>query len=118
MHSASPDHASAWIAEKLAAIDEPAFTAIYLEYDAAFDWRPDDPRLPALADRTQRWLATRSTRSTDGPPKAMDTTILALTATLTGPSSPAWDRLTELQQHHSDQPGSQQHQKLRGARGG
>ena len=98
MHSASPDQASAWIADKLAAIDDPAFTAIYLEYDAAFDWQPNDPRLPALAERTHRWLANRSPHSTDGPPKALDATIVKLAATLTGPSSPAWDRLTELAQ--------------------
>ena len=39
--------------------------AIYLEYDAAFDWSPDDPRLPALADRTARWIASRYGRSRD-----------------------------------------------------
>src|SRR5690349_23165325 len=33
-------------------------------YDAAFEWSPDDPRLPALAERTQRWLADRSSRPT------------------------------------------------------
>jgi DNA-binding transcriptional MerR regulator len=98
MHSASPDDAAAWIGDKLAAIDDPAFTAIYLEYDAAFDWQPDDPRLPALAERTQRWIANRSTHSTGGPPKAMDATIVKLAATLASPSSPAWDRLTELAQ--------------------
>ena len=98
MHSASPEQASEWIADKLAAIDDPAFAAIYLEYDVAFDWQPNDPRLPALAERTHRWLANRSAGSTDRPPKALDATIVKLAATLTGPSSPAWDRLTELAQ--------------------
>lgn len=116
MHSASPDQASAWIADKLAAIEDPAFTAIYLEYDAAFDWRPDDPRLPALAQRTQRWLAGRSACPTDESPSAPDATIVALVATLTGPSSPAWNRLTELQQHDSNRRGSPQRPKRPGAR--
>jgi hypothetical protein len=44
------------------------------EIDAAFDWSPDDPRLPALAQGPQRWLAAASV----------------------GASSPAWTRLAEL----------------------
>ena len=57
LQSVSPDQAAVWIADKRDAIGDPEFRAIYLEYDAAFDWPPDDPRLLALADRTQRWLA-------------------------------------------------------------
>lgn len=53
----SPKEAAVWIADKRDAIEDPEFRAIYLECDAAFDWSPDDPRLDALADRAQRWLA-------------------------------------------------------------
>jgi hypothetical protein len=100
VHSASPEHAAAWIADKLAAVDDPEFTAIYLEYDAAFDWPPDDPRLPALAERTQRWLADRSLRPTGQTPNPIDPAIVDLATTLAGPSSPAWDRLSELARQH------------------
>src|SRR5664279_4305304 len=65
--SVSPKEAASWIADKRDAIDDPEFLAIYLEYDAAFDWSPDDPRLPALADRTQRWLTTRHGRGAARP---------------------------------------------------
>ena len=49
MQSVSPGDAATWLADKLDALDDPEFRAIYLEYDAAFDWSPDDPRLYALA---------------------------------------------------------------------
>lgn len=40
LRSASPKAAAIWFAEKLDAIADPEFVAIYLEYDAAFDWPP------------------------------------------------------------------------------
>ena len=48
VQSVSPKEAAIWIADKLDAIGDPEFRAIYLDYDAAFDWSPDDPRLYAL----------------------------------------------------------------------
>src|SRR5438105_8605859 len=48
MQSVSPKQAGVWIAEKLDAIGDPEFGAIYLDYDVAFDWSPDDPRLAEL----------------------------------------------------------------------
>src|ERR1700736_4580813 len=59
LQSASPKAAAVWFADKLDAIDDPEFVAIYLEYDAAFDWSADDPRLDALADRSAMWIVTR-----------------------------------------------------------
>jgi len=117
VHSASPAQAAVWIADKLTAIHDPEFTAIYLEYDAAFDWPPDDPRLPALAERTQRWLADRSSRPTGQTPNPtdpaiVDPAIVDLATTLAGPSSPAWDRLSELaRQHHADRHTAQRRPK-------
>ncbi|MFI6958679.1 MerR family transcriptional regulator [Nocardia sp. NPDC050408] len=51
-----------WITEKRDLITDPEFRAIYLEHDAAYDWSPNDPRLPALADRTRNWLPVNVTR--------------------------------------------------------
>lgn len=96
LQSVSPKEAAIWIADKRDAIDDPEFRAIYLEYDAAFDWSPDDPRLYALADRTQRWMANRHGRSDGGERPVPDPTIAQLVATSAGTSSPAWDRLTEI----------------------
>jgi DNA-binding transcriptional MerR regulator len=94
--SVSPNEAATWIADKRDAIDDPEFQAIYLLYDAAFDWSPDDSRLPALADRGQRWLANQPARPEGGGPPAQDPAIAQLVARSAGPSSPAWDRLSEI----------------------
>ena len=69
MQSVSPKEAATGSPTSATALDDPEFRAIYLEYDAAFDWSPDDPRLPVLADRTQRWLANRHMAR---PPGAAD----------------------------------------------
>lgn len=92
MQSASPEEAALWIADKCDAIGDPEFRAIYLEYDAAFDWLPDDSRLDALADRTQRWIANRHGRFAGGGRSVQDVVIAQLVAA----SSPAWDRLGEI----------------------
>jgi hypothetical protein len=96
MQSASPKDAAIWIADKRDAIDDPEFRALYLEYDAAFDWSPDDPRLDALADRAERWLASQSSAFKGGEPSIQDPAIVQLVATSGGPSSPAWNRLAEI----------------------
>jgi hypothetical protein len=96
MQSVSPKEAAIWIAEKRDALSDPEFLAIYLEYDAAFDWSPDDPRLLALADRTQRWFADRSGRLEPRGQSMQDPAIAKLIAASSGVSSPAWDRLTEI----------------------
>jgi DNA-binding transcriptional MerR regulator len=99
MQSVSPTQAAIWIADKREAIDDPEFRAIYREYDKAFDWSPDDPRLDALAVRTARWLTTRHRRpDVVGP--ILDPTIANLVATSLRVSSPAWDRLAEIAQQY------------------
>jgi DNA-binding transcriptional MerR regulator len=94
LQSVAPSQAAIWIADKRDAMGDEEFRAIYLEYDAAFDWSPDDPRLPALADRTARWMSERYVRTEAG--QGQDPIIAGLVATSVGVSSPAWDRLTKL----------------------
>lgn len=101
MQAVSPAQAAGWLAEKLDAISDPEFGAIYLDFDAAFGWSPDDPRLDPLAERSRRWLAGRRRRSDPGPrqtrdQQTRDQTIARLAADLAGPSSSAWDRLADL----------------------
>ena len=96
MQSVSPKAAATWIADKREALSDPEFRAIYLEYNAAFDWSPDDPRLYALADRTERWTAKRHGRRKGGERSVQDRTIAQLVTTSVGASSPAWDRLREI----------------------
>ncbi len=96
LQSASPKAAAIWFADKLDAIDDPEFVAIYLEYDAAFDWPADDPRLDALAERAERWLVRRAGRRASKRRPTADPGIAELIATSTGSSSPAWNRLKEI----------------------
>lgn len=96
MQSVSPKQAAIWLADKRDAIGDPEFRAIYLKYDAAFEWSSDDPRLYALAARAERWAAKRHRGLKGGERSVQDTAIAQLIATSAGASSPAWDRLTEI----------------------
>jgi DNA-binding transcriptional MerR regulator len=96
MQSASPKDAAIWLADKRDALSDPEFRAIYLLYDAAFDWSPDDRRLHALAVRTERWFAKRHRTGKGGKGSVPDPTLVELVATSVGMTSPAWDRLTEI----------------------
>lgn len=57
-----PDQMPTLMALKSAQIETPAVTALYLELVEAADWDPDDPRLPAFADR----LVSLIEQSTEG----------------------------------------------------
>ena len=104
LQSVLPKEAADWAADKREAMADPEFRAIYVEYDAALDWAPDDPRLYELADRSIRWTANRyggsagrarpGRRNLGVPEQA----VVRLAATSAGVSSPAWDRLAEIVQ--------------------
>jgi DNA-binding transcriptional MerR regulator len=96
VQSVSPKEAAILIDDKREAMNDPEFRSIYLEYDAAFDWSPDDQRLYGLADRAKRWNAKRPSRSIRSEMPDLDPTIVQLVATSFGKISPAWDRLGEL----------------------
>jgi DNA-binding transcriptional MerR regulator len=96
MQSVSPRQAAIWIAEKLEAIRDTEFRAIYLEYDVAYDWPPDDSRLVELAARSARWLASRRAAGGAVMQSARDRAAARLSTTGVNSSSPAWDRLSEL----------------------
>jgi DNA-binding transcriptional MerR regulator len=86
LQSVAPDEAARWVADKREALRDPEFRAIYLDFDRALDWSPDDPRLRPMAERMHRWLASRNDGTIDDP------TLARLVASATG-STPAWDRL-------------------------
>ena len=97
MHTTAPDDVARWIAEKRRLLTDPEFRALYRDHDAAHDWSPDDPRLPALAERTRTWAA----RHHPSPAEHTDSPTIAQLAARTQPgaSSPAWDRLAHLIRH-------------------
>jgi DNA-binding transcriptional MerR regulator len=96
LQSISPAQAAIWIADKRDAIDDPEFLGIYREYDEAYDWSADDPRLYALAERTERWIANRTGQAAPGESAVPDPAIAKLVAITVSTSSPAWDRLNEI----------------------
>ncbi len=96
MQSVSPKQAAIWIADKLKAMRDREFRAIYLEYDAAFNWSANDPRLEALAKRTQRWIVNRHRKSKGSEKPGIDPTTAQLIETSFGTTSPAWERLAEI----------------------
>ena len=96
VQSISPKEAAILIDDKRKAIKDGEFRSIYLAYDAAFDWSPEDSRLHALADRAKRWLSKRPGRSKRSEIPVLDSTIVQLVATSFSGMSPAWDRLGEL----------------------
>lgn len=91
LQAVSPEQAAEWVADKLEAIEDPDFQALYRDYDAAYDWSPDDPRLPALAARTRAWYLAHAPESAPPP----DPTISRLAAASIN-DSPAWARLARL----------------------
>ncbi|TQS44119.1 MerR family transcriptional regulator [Cryptosporangium phraense] len=101
MHAVSPREADGWAADKRAALEDPEFRAIYVAYDEAYDWFPDDPRLPALATRTGHWLAAHPPdpplgAAARGAGERPDPVVARLAAVSSGAESPAWLRLAEL----------------------
>src|SRR5262249_10255159 len=62
LQAVAPQEAARWIRDKRAALGDPEFRAIYCEYDAAFAWPANDPRLDALAERTRRWMTNQPGR--------------------------------------------------------
>ena len=90
MQTVAPDEAAVWLADKTEALEDPEFRQIYREYDEAFGWSPDDPRLPALAARAAAWMSAR----TELPLADPEITALAMEAA--GASSPAWNRMAKL----------------------
>jgi DNA-binding transcriptional MerR regulator len=90
LQAVAPEEAAVWLEDKVQALEDPEFQRIYREYDEAFGWSPDDPRLPALARRAAAWTAAR-------PEMPMaDPEITALAIQAAGASSPAWNRMASL----------------------
>ncbi|GHH30250.1 MerR family transcriptional regulator [Lentzea cavernae] len=87
MQAVAPGEAAAWLADKVESLADPEFRRIYLAHDEAFGFAPDDPRLPALAERTAAWLSGRP------PVPVVDPEISALALEAAGASSPAWDAM-------------------------
>jgi DNA-binding transcriptional MerR regulator len=96
----APERVAAWAADKSARLTDPDFQRLYLTWEAAYDWDPDDPRLAALAADVAAYL----TESPGSPPPEPDPGLAAANALLAAQlaaGSPAWRRLEELSRAHA-----------------
>lgn len=91
----APDLVPGWITEKATALDDIEFQRLYLEFDRAFDWSPDDPRLTHLAQHMAAWSTDRNQEAdlAQSPPDAVTAGLLD---TLVRQRSPAWDQLNRI----------------------
>jgi len=104
VQSISPQQAAIIMDDKRKQINDPEFRSIYLAYDAALDWSPDDPRIQSLADRTRQWFANQPAGSTKSQRAILDPTIVQLVAASFDGMSPAWERISQLAKE--PQPGA------------
>lgn len=96
----SPNLMTEWIDQKRAALDDPAYRALYLTFDQAFDWAPEDPRLSDLVDAYRAYAAGLDAEAQRAPTEAaeadLDETVIALLDSQATALSPAWERLNAL----------------------
>jgi DNA-binding transcriptional MerR regulator len=95
--AAAPLHVRVWAKEKTASLDDVEFQRLYLAFDQAQEWSPDDPRLEQLADDLTSYLGIHQLRELDTqPPPEIPATAIAMIASTTGPQAESHQRLLEL----------------------
>jgi hypothetical protein len=94
----APDRVVDWIKLKMGSLDDPVYLTLYRAFDQAWDWYPDDPRLPELADAVAEFLATEAHDEAVQADEAMlgETAVDLLDAQVINDASPAWYRLQAL----------------------
>jgi DNA-binding transcriptional MerR regulator len=94
----APDRVAGWIKEKNESFADPEYRELYLRFDRAYDWSPDDPRLVELADDIVRFLRrlTAEARLRADEETVFDDELVGLLDAQTMQASPAWERLGVL----------------------
>jgi DNA-binding transcriptional MerR regulator len=98
----APESVAKWAAEKAAALTDPDFQQIYLDWEEAYDWDPNDPRLAALAAHAAAYLEHPAVPLPDPDPGLAAAN--ALLAAQLAAGSPAWRRLEELVRDQAGSP--------------
>jgi len=92
----APGQVPEWADHKRAALGDPEFRLVYLAWEEANHWDPDDPRVADLAARTAAWLATRPPGLPPAPADAGISAVSSLLSAQLETASPAWRRLDKL----------------------
>ena len=93
-----PEKVAEWMGFKHEQLDRPSLQRMYLEFDRARDWSPDDPRLGEVADTA---IALFQELTAENPEVAEDDAdleegVVDLLDDKMIESSPAWRRVLEL----------------------
>lgn len=94
----APDRVAEWIKDKHEALTDAEFRDLYVRFDRAYGWSPDDPRLEELADDLVRFLR-RITAELAPDPEAeavFDDDVVGLLDARVLQASPALEPLGEL----------------------
>ncbi len=92
----SPDRMTSMMEFKLQELEDPDVAELYQELDAVIDWQPDDPRLPALADRLAATIAKSVMREKYDSEDFLDGDLVELMDAFFLDSVPIGRRLMEL----------------------
>lgn len=88
-----PARAAEWLRRKSAMFEDPAFVAVYRGLSEAARWQPDDPRLPALADRLVGFARHQDAKESDA---VLDPALLKMLNERTAEAIPTWQVLNEM----------------------
>jgi DNA-binding transcriptional MerR regulator len=93
-----PEAVSGFIEDKRALLVDPEFQRLYLAYDQAYDWKPDDPRLDELAAAMVAYLERAEQDVEQLVPDETDdgTPLVTVLISHLSDSSAGWRRLGEL----------------------
>jgi hypothetical protein len=83
-------------AEDLAAGPTPAGRKLYLAWDQAFDWDPDDPRVEQLADDMIAFAQLYQDQHRGEPPVELDDPVAVALLSHPDVTAPAWERVLQL----------------------
>lgn len=93
----APGLVNDWMRLKHEALDDESYRHLYLLFDQAHAWDPDEPRLPELADGMTTYLCASASTTDDAEPEdRLEETVVSLLDSHVLNDSPAWRRLANL----------------------
>jgi hypothetical protein len=92
----APEQVPEWAAHKSAALSDPDFRRMYLAWEEANEWDPNDPRLAELAAQTVSRMAKQPPSPSPPQNDAGISAVNSLLSAQLDTASPARRRLDEL----------------------
>jgi hypothetical protein len=92
----APNQVRTWATQKAAMLDDGNLLRVYKQFDEAFDWQPEDPRLEQLAEDMLALFAQPLPTGDTEPAAEIDDTVVAMLDEQSTGASPGWRHLTQL----------------------